>query len=96
MPSNVVDTKEDEKKWEKAKEKAKEQGHGDDHGYIMSIYKNMCPSGVDDSKLPDHCSDKSSSKCASLRRDLIKLGEKRPDLRDHLSVVIEGIEKWRI
>ena len=43
MPSNVIETPEDEKKWEKAEALAATQGNAKNYAYIMGIYKRMKP-----------------------------------------------------
>ena len=100
MPSNVVKTEEDEEKWEKAKEKAEEQGQGDNYAYIMSIYKNMCPSGVEDSNLPDHCSSLNTRHAAinpdnmrDLYKDLLRLGSMQPPLRPKIYPLLAYLEE---
>lgn len=94
MPSNMVENEEDEKKWEKAKEKAKEQGHGDDYGYIVSIYKNMCPDGISDNKLPDHCGSKKGSKRDLFDR-LVKVGNANPELRNNITPILHHLKSER-
>lgn len=96
MPSNVVETEEDEEKWEKAKEKAKEQGHGEDYAYIMSIYKNMCPEGVGDDSLPDHCSRIAAVDPEDMRdlyKDLLRLGSMNPPLRPKIYPLLAYLEE---
>lgn len=90
MPSNVVDNKEDEDKWEEAEQQAEDEGHGDDHAYIMSIYKDMCPDGISDNELPDHCGSKTSSR---LHDRLIRLGSHHPDLQPHLDPILDRLSR---
>lgn len=95
MPSNLVDSEEDEEKWEKAKEKAEEQGHGDDYPYIVSIYKNMCPDGISSDNLPDHCSsNKESTKRRSIMdRQSRQFGDLHKKARELMKITREFEDK---